>query len=212
MTPPGETSPSSALARACYASLYRSQLRSSETAAGTSIREKKSEEFAHRFESLHDRRHYRRRVGDRRPCVLGLVSAQKGATPTVTAASTVRVASVTQNVPALPAACAGSVKLLKRRGSEAANRRHNAVKRPAALPAAAPTRLAQTTPAPASSAASAPAPNASGRNNPASNIPACDKPGGMGLSRIVEIDATGGPGFGSSTSSSTTSCATRRSS
>ena len=30
----------------------------------------------------------------------------------------------------------------------------------------------------------------------ASNIPACDKPGGMGLSRIVEIDTTGGPGFG----------------
>jgi peptidoglycan/xylan/chitin deacetylase (PgdA/CDA1 family) len=28
------------------------------------------------------------------------------------------------------------------------------------------------------------------------SIPACDKPGGMGLSRIVEIDTTGGPGFG----------------
>jgi len=27
-------------------------------------------------------------------------------------------------------------------------------------------------------------------------IPACTKPGGMGLSRIVEIDTTGGPGFG----------------
>ena len=30
----------------------------------------------------------------------------------------------------------------------------------------------------------------------ASNIPPCDKPGGIGLSRIVEIDTTGGPGFG----------------
>jgi hypothetical protein len=30
----------------------------------------------------------------------------------------------------------------------------------------------------------------------ASNIPPCDKPGGMSLSRIVEIDTTGGPGFG----------------
>jgi peptidoglycan/xylan/chitin deacetylase (PgdA/CDA1 family) len=28
------------------------------------------------------------------------------------------------------------------------------------------------------------------------NIPACDKPGSIGLSRIVEIDTTGGPGFG----------------
>ena len=27
-------------------------------------------------------------------------------------------------------------------------------------------------------------------------IPACNKPGGMGVSRIVEIDTTGGPGFG----------------
>ena len=27
-------------------------------------------------------------------------------------------------------------------------------------------------------------------------IAACDKPGGLGLSRIVEIDTTGGPGFG----------------
>ena len=59
------------------------------------------------------------------------------------------------------------------------------------MPAAAPTRLAQTTPAPKASAASAP-PTASGQNI----ISACDKPGGMGLSRIVEIDATGGPGFG----------------
>ena len=30
----------------------------------------------------------------------------------------------------------------------------------------------------------------------ASNIFACDEPGGMGLSRIIEIDTTGGPGFG----------------
>jgi peptidoglycan/xylan/chitin deacetylase (PgdA/CDA1 family) len=31
---------------------------------------------------------------------------------------------------------------------------------------------------------------------PSTSIPPCDKPGGMGLSRIVEIDTTGGPGFG----------------
>ena len=108
----------------------------------------------------------------------GLVSAQKGATPTARAASTVRVTSATQNVPALPPRAPVS-QIAPLRPREA-------------LPAAASTRLAQTTPAPASSAASAPAPTASGQNN----IPACDKPGGMGLSRIVEIDATGGPGFG----------------
>jgi len=42
-------------------------------------------------------------------------------------------------------------------------------------------------------------PNASAQLKPApaaNAIPACDKPGGMGLARIVEIDTTGGPGFG----------------
>ena len=126
----------------------------------------------------------------------GLVSAQMGATPTVTAASTVRVASATQNVPARPARAPVS-QIAQATGSEAAVTAATTPSRPPApLPAAASTRLAQTTPASASSAASGPAPNASGQNNPSSNIPACDKPGGMGLSRIVEIDATGGPGFG----------------
>ena len=51
------------------------------------------------------------------------------------------------------------------------------------------------------SAANAPslAPNVSAQPKPApaaSAIPPCDKPGGMGLARIVEIDTTGGPGFG----------------
>jgi len=66
----------------------------------------------------------------------------------------------------------------------------------ASAPAApAPLRVAQatqTSPAVTPSAAAQqpkPAPSA-----PA--IPACDKPGGMGLARIVEIDTTGGPGFG----------------
>ena len=82
---------------------------------------------------------------------------------------------------------------------------------PAASNSAAPqTRVAQTT---APAAPSAPAANSSGQgsaqtgNTPAANtqakptptatnIPPCDKPGGMGISRIVEIDTTGGPGFG----------------
>jgi peptidoglycan/xylan/chitin deacetylase (PgdA/CDA1 family) len=43
-----------------------------------------------------------------------------------------------------------------------------------------------------------PAPSASAQNKPAATtaIPPCDKPGGIGLSRVVEIDTTGGPGFG----------------
>jgi peptidoglycan/xylan/chitin deacetylase (PgdA/CDA1 family) len=68
-----------------------------------------------------------------------------------------------------------------------------------------PTRVAENTPTPA-----APPGNPASRNAPSettgaaqseagaatSSIAACDKPGGMGLSRIVEIDTTGGPGFG----------------
>jgi peptidoglycan/xylan/chitin deacetylase (PgdA/CDA1 family) len=66
----------------------------------------------------------------------------------------------------------------------------------ASAPAApAPMRVAQatqgTTPAASSAAAARPKPAPS-----ATAIPACDKPGGMGLARIVEIDTTGGPGFG----------------
>jgi peptidoglycan/xylan/chitin deacetylase (PgdA/CDA1 family) len=63
-----------------------------------------------------------------------------------------------------------------------------------ALAAAAPMRVAQatqTTPAAPSAASAPPKPTPS-----ATAIPACDKPGGMGLTRIVEIDTTGGPGFG----------------
>jgi peptidoglycan/xylan/chitin deacetylase (PgdA/CDA1 family) len=35
-----------------------------------------------------------------------------------------------------------------------------------------------------------------GPGNATNNVPACDKPGGMGLARIVQIDTTGGPAFG----------------
>ena len=68
------------------------------------------------------------------------------------------------------------------------------LRRPSAPAAAAPMRVAQatqTTPAAPSAASAPPKPAPS-----ATAIPACDKPGGMGLTRIVEIDTTGGPGFG----------------
>jgi peptidoglycan/xylan/chitin deacetylase (PgdA/CDA1 family) len=53
-----------------------------------------------------------------------------------------------------------------------------------------PIRLAQNTPPPAAAPTPAPAPAA------ANGIAPCDKPGGMGLTRVVEIDTTGGPAFG----------------
>ena len=62
-----------------------------------------------------------------------------------------------------------------------------------------PTRVEQESQAAAPAGTNSSAPNASAQNMPtpaASTIPQCDKPGGMGLARIVEIDTTGGPGFG----------------
>jgi peptidoglycan/xylan/chitin deacetylase (PgdA/CDA1 family) len=86
---------------------------------------------------------------------------------------------------------------------------------PAPAPAAAPTQVAEATPAAAPAgpnaaptrvapaitpvAPSGSPPDAEPQPKPApaaSSIPLCDKSGGMGLTRIVEIDTTGGPGFG----------------
>ena len=63
----------------------------------------------------------------------------------------------------------------------------------------APARVEQESQAAAPAGTNSSAPNTSAQNVPApaaSTIPQCDKPGGMGLARIVEIDTTGGPGFG----------------
>ena len=104
----------------------------------------------------------------------GFVSAQKGAAPTSGVAATAHVASAS----AVPTTAEPTAQ----------------ARAPAAqtqAPAAA-LRVAQNTPA-----TSAPAPAAAPSGAAAANnIPACNKPGGMGLSRIVEIDTTGGPGFG----------------
>ena len=61
------------------------------------------------------------------------------------------------------------------------------------------TRVAENaanTPAGAAATPGAGTANATPAARPVKDIPACDKPDAMGLSRIVEIDTTGGPGFG----------------
>ena len=58
---------------------------------------------------------------------------------------------------------------------------------------AAPQRLAENTARPTLAAT---ATDHAGASAPAAAIGVCDKPGSMGLARIVEIDTTGGPGFG----------------
>jgi peptidoglycan/xylan/chitin deacetylase (PgdA/CDA1 family) len=121
----------------------------------------------------------------------GVVSAHKAATTASGPMSPMRVASLAQTGPAAP---------LRAPVNQIAQATISDAPAPLAAtsqPAAAPTRVAQTTPAATPSAPSAAAPNQSAQSKPAAtNIPPCDKPGGMGLSRIVEIDTTGGPGFG----------------
>jgi peptidoglycan/xylan/chitin deacetylase (PgdA/CDA1 family) len=68
---------------------------------------------------------------------------------------------------------------------------------PAAPPHLAQNATGQSAPAAAApGAAVASAAQTGSAAPPANGIPACDKPGGMGLSRVVQIDTTGGPSFG----------------
>ena len=68
---------------------------------------------------------------------------------------------------------------------------------------------------PAATPPKGPAQNGSAENQQtpttASAIPPCDKPDGLGLSRIVQIDTTGGPNSAPSISKGTISFVTRRS-
>ena len=73
---------------------------------------------------------------------------------------------------------------------------------PAAVAAAPitaePLRVAQNTAAPNAAAPPAPALASATQTGagPTNSLPVCDKPGAMGLARVVEIDTKGGPAFG----------------
>jgi peptidoglycan/xylan/chitin deacetylase (PgdA/CDA1 family) len=135
----------------------------------------------------------------------GVVSAQKAAAPAASTPPNIRVASLAEHVPTLPSR-APVTQIAQAQTAEApATPAVTPPSTPAQPASVAPPQVTQTAPAPATPAPSAPAakpgatlaaatPNEA--HAPTNGIPACDKPGGMGLSRIVEIDTTGGPGFG----------------
>ena len=138
----------------------------------------------------------------------GVVSAQRATTNSASNAP-VKVASLAQNIPALPVRA--PVKQIAQAADSAPPAAAPLAAQPVPAASVTPTRVAQTnTPAPPagvsaptasapSNAASGPAlasATSNGTRASANGIPACDKPGGMGLSRIIEIDTTGGPGFG----------------
>jgi peptidoglycan/xylan/chitin deacetylase (PgdA/CDA1 family) len=125
----------------------------------------------------------------------GVVAAQRANAPNSTAALVSRVAAAVQTAPAAPARPAANpvaqVAAQVQAVADPAPPAAVTASAPPAQPASdTPIRLAQNTPAPAAAPSPTPAPV------PANGIPACDKPGGMGLTRVVEIDTTGGPAFG----------------
>jgi peptidoglycan-N-acetylglucosamine deacetylase len=130
----------------------------------------------------------------------GVVSAQKATAPTAPnlTAKPVPLAANANRAPATPIQ-----QIAQAQAAEIPA--NSAVPAASAAPQpAAPTRVAEETSpqaappqnAPMAKPAAANAAAASGAAAPNSSIPPCDKPGGMGLSRVVEIDTTGGPAFG----------------
>ena len=121
---------------------------------------------------------------------VGVVSAQKmiAASGSSAASSKTLVVLPSQNAPARP--LVSQIAEATPPGAQAAG-----------AAGATSTRVAQTTTAPVTATPNGQSPNSSAQGNTkpalaAGNIPPCDKPAGMGLSRIIEIDTTGGPGFG----------------
>lgn len=127
----------------------------------------------------------------------GVVSAQKATPPSAPSSEASKPASVAASANRAP-----STPIQQIAQAQAAEIPANPVTPAAASDAAAPVRLAQETTAPTTKAQNAPMAKPAAANAtaaaapPSSGIPPCDKPGGMGLSRIVEIDTTGGPAFG----------------
>ena len=123
----------------------------------------------------------------------GVVAAQRAAGPDSLIALAVHTISPGQSNNAAPASQPVAAQAA-RPTTPVAQVAQAASAAPPSAPAPAPTTLAQnaTTTATPAPAAPAPAPTPPA----AKAIPACDNPDAIGLSRVVEIDTTGGPAFG----------------
>jgi peptidoglycan/xylan/chitin deacetylase (PgdA/CDA1 family) len=124
----------------------------------------------------------------------GVVAAQHAAGPSSIIALAARVISPGQSTEAAPPASQQAQPQAAQPSPPLAPVTQLAQVNTAAPPAAAPSVLAANQDLP-SVAPAAPAPAAA--NPPAAKaVPACDNPNAIGLSRVVEIDTTGGPAFG----------------
>jgi peptidoglycan/xylan/chitin deacetylase (PgdA/CDA1 family) len=136
---------------------------------------------------------------------LGVVSAQKSAGPSPLLALAAHFISPAPSTAAAPKpADAAQIAQSRVVGAPVIQIAEATAVTPSRIPSApasiAPLRVADNTPGAKAPAAAAPAGAATANSAPgaapAKGLPACDKPGAMGLARIVEIDTTGGPGFG----------------
>ena len=127
----------------------------------------------------------------------GIVATQNAAGPASLVALAARVVSPTQTTTPAPAAEMAPTRVAQASVTQLSD----ATAAPAVAPGA-PTVLAQNTTPPAIPASAAapspapPAPSAASTPPSAKAIPACNNPNALGLSRVVEIDTTGGPAFG----------------
>jgi peptidoglycan/xylan/chitin deacetylase (PgdA/CDA1 family) len=118
----------------------------------------------------------------------GVVSAQKEAGPTSLLAFATHLISPAKGTPPVPAAATPTVpRPPVNPVSDAAPRA------PAPMVFAQNQKPAAPSPAPAAVAAQTPAPAPAPAS---SSIPQCSNPNALGLSRVVQIDTTGGPAFG----------------
>jgi peptidoglycan/xylan/chitin deacetylase (PgdA/CDA1 family) len=130
---------------------------------------------------------------------VGVVAAQKAAGPSSIIALAARVISPGQNTAAAPPASQpAQQQAVQPRIAQApvvqVAQAGSGAPTGASVVAAAPTAATQN--AAGSPAPAAPAPSAATNPGSAKGIPACDNPDAIGLSRVVEIDTTGGPAFG----------------
>src|SRR5580658_759784 len=119
----------------------------------------------------------------------GIFAAQKAAEPGGTILAVLRASSAPAPAASAISSPATQSPVAAPQAPIAATASVPALASPPAGPTA-PTRVAQNSPDGATAS-----PTETGSSAP-SAIPPCDKPGGMGLARVVEIDTTGGPAFG----------------
>jgi peptidoglycan/xylan/chitin deacetylase (PgdA/CDA1 family) len=127
----------------------------------------------------------------------GVVAAQKAAGPSSLIALAAHVVSPSQNTAAAahPAA-SNQVAQVRVAQTPVVQTQPTPALQTNTAPAA-PTVLAQNNAAPAPTAPAAPAASTNTANPPpAPKTATCSNPDGLGISRVVEIDTTGGPAFG----------------